>query len=400
MYVTILTNILSKLHTLAVMNEPAYFDCNATTPMEPEVLDLVIHYMRDEFGNAGSRTHDRGTAASRAVQVARQAVADQVRADPSEVIFTSGATEANNLAILGLRRLADCNGRRHIVTTAIEHKAVLEPIEYLATQGFEVTWVAPEATGEVSAARILESVRPDTLLVSIMHANNETGVLQPLSPIAEGLKGHPAYLHTDAAQGFGKDDGELGDPRVDLISISAHKLYGPKGVGALIARRRGFARPPLEPLAFGGGQERGLRPGTAPVALIAGLGAAAAIARRDRIARRSANLAMRHEVLSALTQLDAHIIGGDAPRTMPHVVNATIPGVDSEALMLTLRPLIAMSNGSACTSHSYEPSHVLAAMGLTAEQINGAVRLSWCHRTPPVDWATAVDTVRRLRGGV
>ncbi|MGN6228961.1 MAG: aminotransferase class V-fold PLP-dependent enzyme [Dyella sp.] len=380
------------------MTEPAYFDCNATPPIEPEVLDVVVRYMRDEFGNAGSRTHDRGITASRAVQSARQAVAQQVGADPSEVIFTSGATEANNLAILGLRHFAVREGRRHIVTTAIEHKAVLEPIEYLITKGFEVTRILPDANGEVPAERVLAAVRPDTLLVSMMQTNNETGVIQPLAAVADGLAGHQAYFHTDAAQGFGKDEGDLSNPRLDLISISGHKIYGPMGVGALVTRRRGFAKTPLNPLAYGGGQERGLRPGTAPVALIAGLGAAASIAGRDAVARRRAVVAMRAQALAALAELDAIIIGGAAPRSMPHVINATIPGVDSEALMLTVKPWIAISNGSACTSHSYAPSHVLEAMGVEKAQIDGAVRLSWCHLTSSVDWPAVVNAVRQLRG--
>jgi cysteine desulfurase len=376
----------------------AYFDANATTPVDPEVLEVVLHYLRDEYGNAGSRTHEYGAVAARAVQMARREVAEGVGADASEVIFTSGATEANNLAILGLRDIAERDGRMHIVSTTIEHKAVLEPIQHLEQRGFSVTWIAPDSSGEVAAEAVLAAVRPDTMLVSIMHANNETGVIQPVDRVAHGLAGHPAYLHVDAAQGYGKADELLGDLRIDLMAISGHKIFAPKGVGALIARRRGYLRPPLAPLMYGGGQERGLRPGTAPVALIAGLGAAASIARRDRRRRLDRVERIGHQVRHMLNQVGARIAGADAPRRMPHVANASIPGTDSEALMLTLKGSLALSNGSACTSYSYEPSHVLTAMGLTPDWIDGAVRFSWSHLTEEVDWGEVIAAIERLRG--
>jgi cysteine desulfurase len=356
----------------------------------------VIRYLEVEFGNAGSRTHERGTRAKAAVQRARERVAALLAADPSEVVFTSGATEADNLALLGLAAFGERAGRRHIVSTQIEHKAVLEPLHSLAARGFEVDLVPPSSEGWVDADEVLGRVRGDTLLVSVMHANNETGVLQPIQEIAAGLSGHPAYLHVDAAQGFGKDVSTLQDRRIELISISAHKAYAPKGVGALVCRRRGFDRPPLEPLMFGGGQERGLRPGTLPVHLIVGQGLAAELARQEHEARNTRNAAFKAELLGHLAALSP-VLNGDPERTLPHVVNLSIPGVDAEAAMVALKGIVEVSNGSACTSSSYEPSHVLTAMGLSDERIRGALRISWCHLTETPDWEAMVRALRTLR---
>ena len=235
---------------------PVYLDCNATTPLEPRVRQVLLRYLDEEYGNEGSRTHEYGAAAKRAVQNARDQVAALVGCKREEVLFTSGATESNNLAILGLAKHGLASGRRHIVTSAIEHKAVLEPLDALASQGFEVTRVTPNADGIVSPERLLAAVRPETLLVSVMQVNNETGVEQPLEAIAAGLASHEAYLHTDAAQGFGKRLSALRNPRVDMISVSGHKIYAPKGVGALLLRKRGYEKTPLVPLMHGGGQER------------------------------------------------------------------------------------------------------------------------------------------------
>jgi cysteine desulfurase len=373
-----------------------YLDCAATTPIEPEVRDLVLRYMVEEFGNAGSRTHEHGTRAKRAVEHARDQVAAVVKVKRDEVVFTSGATESNNLALLGLAPYGEKTGRKHIVSTAIEHKAVLEPLEELGRRGFEVTLVLPTRGGWVEPAAVQAALRPDTLLVSVMHANNETGVVQPIAELAELLGDHPAYFHTDAAQGFGKDLEALRHPRVDLISVSGHKLYAPKGVGALVARRRGYDRVPLSPLMFGGGQERGLRPGTLPVHLIVGLGLAAELAVRDARKHADACTRFREQVLAALLPVGARVHGEPA-RTLPHVLNVSFPGVDSEALMIAWKGLVEVSNGSACTSHSYKPSHVLEAMGLTEDAVAGAVRLSWSHLTPIPTWARVAELVADLR---
>jgi cysteine desulfurase len=372
-----------------------YLDCNATTPMEPAVRDVLLHYLTEEYGNEGSRTHAYGARAKQAVQRARDQVAQLAGARRDEVIFTSGATESNNLALLGLCDAGLAAGKRHVIITAIEHKAVLEPAQALEQAGFEVTRLPVGASGAVDPAALAAALRPDTWLVSVMHVNNETGVRQPLVDIAEVVADHPAYLHTDAAQGFGKEIDSLRQPRIDLISISGHKLYGPKGIGALIVRRRGYERPPLRPLLVGGGQERGLRPGTLPVASIAALGEACKLAEAHHAARADACRAVRQQALAAFAALPFRLTG-DQNGVMPHVLNIAFDGLDSEALMVALKDLIAISNGSACTSSSYEPSHVLRAMGLSDDEANRCVRISWCHMTPAVDWQAVVQRIRGL----
>jgi cysteine desulfurase len=372
-----------------------YLDCNATTPVDPEVLDLVIKYLSDEFGNAGSRTHEYGLRAQRAVEKARAQVAKVVEAKPDEVVFTSGATESNNIAILGLARFGDESGKKHIVSTSIEHKAVLEPLEVLSGQGFDVTLVAPQRNGRVLAEDVLGSVREDTLLVSVMHVNNETGVLQPIVEIAEGLTDHSAFFHVDAAQGFGKEIEPLRNQRIDLMSVSGHKVFSPKGIGALITRYRGYNRLPLRPLTYGGGQEAGLRPGTLPVHLIAGLGLASELALIHSSERSAMCATFKERLLTELLPLNP-IINGDVGYSLSNTVNLSFRGVDSEALMLAVKQEIAISNGSACTSRLYQPSHVLNAMGLDSELIQGAIRLSWCHRTPQPDWSQIRTEIKAL----
>jgi cysteine desulfurase len=363
-----------------------YLDCNATTPVEPEVAKIVRFYTEQEFGNAGSRTHEFGTTAKQAVLKARQQVAAVIPGiDSSDVVFTSGATESNNIAILGLLNWAKKNGKTHVVTTSFEHKAVLEPVAYAESLGFEVTRVSPGESGAVSSSDVLAALREDTFLVSVMHANNETGIIQPIDEIAEGLPETGCYFHVDAAQGYGKEFERLNHSRIDLISISGHKIYGPKGIGALLMRRRKFKRAPLEPIQFGGGQERGLRPGTLPVPLIAGLGRAAELCQKNHTARDEANRAFRQKLFQALEGLD-YQINGDESLSVPHAVSLSFSGINSEALMLALKGIAAISNGSACTSQSYEPSHVLKAMGLSEDRIQSAIRLSWCHMTAEPDW--------------
>jgi cysteine desulfurase len=391
MYVFLNTNTTTERGYMTV-----YLDCNATTPLEPAIQQEMLRFFVEEVGNAGSRTHEYGVRAKQAVERAREAVAAVVDAAVEEVVFTSGATESNNLAILGLGPEGVRTGKRHVVTTAIEHKAVLEPVDALRANGFEATVVPVGASGWVDPGVIAAALRPDTLLVSVMHVNNETGVIQPLEQVTQALADHPTYLHVDAAQGYGKDFSVLRNRRIDLISISGHKIYGPKGIGALIARRRGYRRPPLTPLLYGGGQERGLRPGTLPVPLVVGLGLAAELASRDHSARREACLAYRARVLDTLRPLGA-VVHGDPERTIAHAVNLSFPGLDSEALMLAMRDLVAISNGSACTSHSYHPSHVLEAMGLPRPQVTGAIRLSWSHLTPEADWDAVIQRINSLR---
>lgn len=373
----------------------AYLDCNATTPIEPRVFELVTHYLRDEYGNAGSRTHDYGARAQKAVQKARDQLAAVVAAARLDVIFTSGATEANNIAILGLADFGEATGRKHIISTAIEHKAVLEPLEQLASRGFEISLVAPNTAGRIEVSDVADLLRPDTLLVTVMHVNNETGVIQPLTEICEMLVEHPAFLHTDAAQGFGKEIAALKNQRLDFISVSGHKIYGPNGIGSLIMRARDFQKPPIKPIAWGGGQERGLRPGTLPVHLIAGLGLAAELAEQEADSRAVKNAAFRDRLLEALKPLSP-TIHGDVKNTLSSTLNLSFGTLDSEALMLGLKELVAISNGSACTSASYEVSHVLQAMGLDADQAQAATRWSWCHMTEEPDWAGIQFAIKNM----
>ena len=373
----------------------AYLDCNATAPIDPEVGKLVTHYVHEEFGNAGSRTHDYGARAKRAVQKAREQVSSVVRAKPDEVVFTSGATESNNLAILGLLRHGQMKKRRHVIATQVEHKAVLEPLGELEKGGFTITLVAPTRSGWVDPEAIREALRPDTLLVSVMHANNETGVLQPDCRNCPGTsrprnlssrrrstgiwKGHQATSESEGQSHQCKRSQDLrsqGRWRPHYSSASVHSS-------------------PLSPLTFGGGQERGLRPGTLPVPLIAGLGLASELALRYSAQRAEKCSAYKEEVASALESLNPHL-NGDPERTQPHVLNLSFPGLDSEAVMVTLKDLVAISNGSACTSQRYEPSHVLRAMGLSDSQIQGAVRLSWCHMTEGPDWSEVAKRVQTL----
>ncbi len=375
------------------IGHPVYLDCNATTPLEPAVGALIRRYFEEEYGNEGSRTHGYGARAKEAVEKAREQIADLLAAKPDEVIFTSGATESNNLAILGLANWGRRHGKTHIVSTHLEHKAVLEPIDVLAKDGFEVDLVAPDKNGRVDAAKIVALLRPTTLLVSLMHANNETGVIQPIEEVAKALAHHPAYFHVDAAQTFGKLIEPLQNHRIDLLSASGHKIYGPKGVGVLLVRHRGKQKVPLAPLVHGGGQEHGLRPGTLPVPLIAGLGLAAEIGAKDHETREAKCRAFRERFLRAIEPLHPKI-HGDEGQVLAHTVNLSFPGISAEEGMVKIRDLVAVSNGSACTSSSYQPSHVLKSMRLAKDEIIGAMRFSWCHLTPDPDWAAVVAKLR------
>ena len=370
-----------------------YLDCNATAPVTDSVARTIMHYIAVEYGNSGSRTHEFGLSAKRAVEKARKQVADVIGAEKSDVFFTSGATESNNLAILGLQKHAKKHNKTHIITSLIEHKAVLEPIAHLEENGFDVTYLAPDLNGIISEESLLNALREDTILVSLMHINNETGTIQKIKNYCDVLEGHDAFFHIDAAQSFGKYSDELNNSRIDMISISAHKVYGPKGVGALIAKKRGFTKLPLEPLMYGGGQEKGLRPGTLPVALIAGFGEASHEAMIKKDERISICKKIKEELMTCFEPFNVNINGSNAA---DHVLNISIPGTNSEALMVALKGIVAISNGSACTSQSYEASHVLVAMGLDEERIDSAVRISWCHMTNNIPYQEIQNKIRGL----
>lgn len=373
-----------------------YLDCNATTPVEPSVAKLAARFLEQDFGNPASPIHDYGLFARAAVEHARAQVARVVDARADEVIFTSGATEANNIAILGLMQSAAQDGKRHVITTAIEHKAVLECFEALNRLDFEVEILPAGTDGRFDPQHLAAALRPDTALVSTMQVNNETGVVQPLAETAQILAQHQAWWHVDAAQGFGKELEQLRQQRIDLLSISGHKIYAPKGVGALIARKRNGKLPPLQPLMYGGGQEQGLRPGTLPVPLIVGFGEAAKLALRDQQQRLERCRDFRTQALAALSTFGVVQNGAEA-HCLPHVVNVSIPGLSSDQAIHALKDVIAISSTSACTSHTRTPSHVLAAMGLPLELAESSLRLSWCHLTPAVNWERVINILQQLR---
>ncbi len=359
--------------------EPVYLDCNATTPCEKQVLDVMNHYLVEDFGNEGSRTHQHGTKAKAAVNLARDQIANVLNCSRNEITFTSGATESNNISILGLEEFGHKNNKKHIITSAIEHKAVLEPIEILKSKGFKIDVISPDQNGRIRAIDIQSKLREDTLLVSIMSANNETGVIQPIEEIVKILNPN-VYFHVDAAQSFGKIIEPLKDKRIDLISFSGHKIYASKGIGGLMTRLRDFEKPPLHPIVFGGGQEKGLRPGTLPVFLIAGLGKAAELALKNHKKRNEKNISLQKQFINFLKEYKVHF-NGDINHLLPNTINFSIPGVDSEAFMLLSKDIMSVSNGSACTTSSYQPSHVISAMSNNKDVIKGAIRISWFHET-------------------
>ena len=364
-----------------------YLDCNATTPIEPEVVEKMNNYLTTDFGNEGSHTHSFGSVAKKAVQEATDQVVSLVNASRNEIIFTSGATESNNIAILGLKEFGLNNNKKHIITSAIEHKAVLEPIQELEKLGFDVDIINVDQSGRVNPKNIKDKIREDTLLISIMGVNNETGVIQPISEIIEIIQDHDCYFHVDAAQMFGKDIDTLSNKRIDLISISGHKIFGPKGIGALVTRLRNFNKPPLQPLFFGGGQQAKLRPGTLPVHLIVGLGTAAKIAKKNLKKRQEQNKKIYDQIIKLMKSLNGNL-NGDEKYLLGNCINFSVPNVDAEAFMLTTKDLISVSNGSACTSSTYEPSHVIKAMTNDQDKLKGAIRISWCHLTDdklPID---------------
>jgi cysteine desulfurase len=377
------------------MSNPIYLDYNATTPLDPRVFEVMKEWYLGPPANSGSRTHFYGQRAKDAIEHARAQVAEVVAAKPEEIIFTSGATESNNLAILGLAAHGEATGKKHIISTAIEHKAVLEPLQFLAKKGFEIELAPVCKGGYVDPDDLIRRVRDDTLLVSVMHANNETGIIQPVKEIGDALKFKSVIFHIDAAQTFGKEAG-LSSIDFDLLSVSSHKIYGPQGIGALFAKRRGNSRIPIACLVHGGGQERGLRPGTVPVPLAVGFGAASNLAKLECHSRAETWKAMRTVLINELSNVE-HSINGDVSRCQANVANVTFPGVDSEALMLALRDDIAFSNGSACTSASYQPSHVLTAMGLNADEAECSVRLSWGQGVEAIPIHLLIERVSGFR---
>lgn len=355
-----------------------YLDYNASAPIDSRVVDTMMDVYKHNIGNSDSRTHDYGENARVVVENARKQIAKLLDIPSEDVFFTSGATESNNIAIQGLREYAEKTGKKHIVTTAIEHKAVLETLKFLEKKGFDVEFVSPEASGRVDADKLLKLVSNNTLLVSVMHVNNETGIIQPVQEIGEVLSKMDVLFHIDATQSCGKLVDELQALQYDMMSFSAHKLYGPQGIGALILRRKNYKFPPVQPVMFGGQQEHGISPGTVPVALVAGFGRACEIACNEYKKDEKHNLEIQKMFIEQLEQSGLEYrINGDIKKCVSSTLNIQLKGVSSEALMLASKEYCGISNGSACTSNSYAPSYVLSAMGISEEDIDQSVRLSW-----------------------
>ncbi|RKJ47905.1 aminotransferase class V-fold PLP-dependent enzyme [bacterium 1XD42-54] len=355
-----------------------YLDYNASAPIDPRVLDVMIDVYRNSYGNADSRTHDHGENARILVENARKQVASLLGITSSEVFFTSGATESNNIAIQGLDEYSNQSGKKHIITTGIEHKAVLETVKAMQKRGYEIDIVNPNASGRIDPKQVIELIREDTLLVSIMHVNNETGIIQPVEEIGEFLEGKNVFFHVDATQSCGKLVDEIRRLKYDMLSFSAHKLSGPQGIGVLVLRKRRYKLPPVKSIMYGGQQEHGIRPGTIPVALVVGCGMACEFAEKEYQINCISMKSIKAELVNLLKQSGVeHYFNGDQNYCVDSTVNIRFPGVMSEALMISSKQYCSISNGSACTSKSYSPSYVLEAMGIPVNEIEESVRISW-----------------------
>lgn len=351
---------------------PIYLDYSATTPVDPRVAEKMIPYLTEHFGNPASRSHSFGWVAEKAVENAREEVAKLVNADPREIIWTSGATESNNLAIKGAAHFYSGKGK-HIITVQTEHKAVIDPVRELERLGFEATFLQPEPNGLLDIEKFKAAIRPDTVLASVMLVNNEIGVIQDIEAIGNICREHGIIFHVDSAQATGKVAIDLEKLPVDLMSFSAHKTYGPKGIGALYVRRKPRVR--LEAQMHGGGHERGLRSGTLATHQIVGMGEAFRIAREEMELENARIRRLRDRLLSGLQEIDEVYVNGDIKQRVPHNLNISFNFVEGESLIMAVKD-IAVSSGSACTSASLEPSYVLRALGRSDELAHSSIRFS------------------------
>ncbi|MBN8444867.1 MAG: IscS subfamily cysteine desulfurase [Rheinheimera sp.] len=356
------------------MKLPIYLDYAATTPVDPRVAAKMMQYltMDGEFGNPASRSHRFGWHAEEAVEVARSQIADLVNADPREIVFTSGATESNNLAIKGAAQFYHKKGK-HLITIRTEHKAVLDTMRALEREGYEVTYLDVEANGLLDLAKLQAAMRADTVVVSVMMVNNEIGVVQDIAAIGEMCRANGTIFHVDSAQAAGKVDIDLQALKVDLMSFSAHKIYGPKGIGALYVRRKPRIR--LEAQSHGGGHERGMRSGTLPTHQIVGMGEAFRIAKLEMAEENQRFAVLRQRLWDGIKDIEQVYLNGDATHRVPGITNISFNYVEGESLIMALKD-IAVSSGSACTSASLEPSYVLRALGLTDELAHSSIRFS------------------------
>mgnify|MGYP003945600411 FL=1 len=380
----------SLIDTLKAPHFPIYMDYSATTPIDPRVADKMIPYLREQFGNPASRSHMYGWSAEKAVEDAREQVARLVNADSREIIWTSGATEGNNLAIKGAANFYKTKGK-HIITVKTEHKAVLDVVRELERQGFEATYLQPQDNGLITLEQLEAAIRPDTILISVMLVNNEIGVIQPIPEIGELCRQKGIIFHCDAAQATGKVEIVLEKWKVDLMTFTAHKTYGPKGVGALYVRRKPRVR--LEAQMHGGGHERGLRSGTLPTHQIVGMGAAFEIAREEMEAEGIRIKALRDRLANGLQSMEEVYINGDMDHRVPHNLNVSFNYVEGESLIMAIKD-IAVSSGSACTSASLEPSYVLRALGRNDELAHSSIRFTIGRFTTEEDIDFTIDLIK------
>ena len=373
------------------MQLPIYLDYSATTPVDPRVVDAMIPWLRENFGNPASRSHSFGWTAEKAVDQAREQVAALVNGDPRELIWTSGATESINLALKGVARFYKDKGK-HLVTVKTEHKATLDTMRELERDGFEVTYLDVEENGLVDFAKLEAALRPDTILVSVMYVNNEIGVIQDIAAIGELTRSRGIVFHVDAAQATGKIVIDLAQLKVDLMSFSAHKSYGPKGVGALFVRRKPRVR--LEAQMHGGGHERGLRSGTLPTHQIVGMGEAFRLAREEMATDNERIRMLRDRLWAGISQTEQVFLNGDWERRVPHNLNASFNFVEGESMIMAMKD-VAVSSGSACTSASLEPSYVLRALGRSDELAHSSIRFTVGRFTTPEEIDFTIDLVTR-----
>lgn len=381
-----------------VSGRALYLDGLATTPLDPRVLDAMLPFSVSYFGNPHSRTHSYGWEAEEAVEMARGQVAKLIGADPREIIFTSGATESNNISVKGVGRFYKSK-KKHVITTQTEHKCVLDSCRALESEGFEVTYLPVQTNGILDVKELENAIRPDTSLVSVMFVNNEIGVKQPIAEIGAICRANKVFFHTDAAQAVGKIPVDVNEMKIDLMSISGHKIYGPKGIGALYVRRRPRVR--VEPLQSGGGQERGMRSGTLPAPLVVGLGAACELSLSEmEYDHKRVSMLSKRLVDKIMTNLPNVVRNGDDEQTYPGCVNLSFAYVEGESLLMALKN-VALSSGSACTSASLEPSYVLRAIGAEEDLAHSSIRFGIGRFTTEeeVDYTAdlCIKHVNRLR---
>jgi len=373
---------------------PIYLDYSATTPVDPRVAAKMIPWLTEHFGNPASRSHPYGWEAEEAVENARAEVAKLVNADPKEIIWTSGATESDNLALKGAAHFYKTKGK-HLVTMKTEHKAVLDTMRELERQGFDVTYLDPEPDGLLDLAKLQAALRPDTIVVSVMHVNNEIGVIQPIEAIGEICRAKGIIFHVDAAQSTGKAPIDLAKMKVDLMSFSAHKTYGPKGIGALYIRRKPRVR--LEAQMHGGGHEKGFRSGTLATHQIVGMGEAFRIAREEMATENERIRMLRDRLLAGIRDMEEVYVNGDLEHRVPHNLNVSFNFVEGESLIMGMKEL-AVSSGSACTSASLEPSYVLRALGRNDELAHSSIRFTLGRFTTQEDIDFAVGLIKERIG--